>query len=39
MDDVGSEGVQVRLDTTFEIEGQSKPACVAELLLRYYLEA
>jgi hypothetical protein len=39
MYDLGSEGVQVRLDTTFEVEGQSKPACVAEPLLRYYLEA
>jgi acyl dehydratase len=29
-------GVQVRLELTFEIEGGAKPACVAELLLRYF---
>jgi acyl dehydratase len=29
-------GLQVTLDCTFEIEGQSKPACVAEILVRYY---
>jgi hypothetical protein len=28
--------VQVRLELTFEVEGVTKPACVAELLLRYY---
>jgi acyl dehydratase len=32
-----SGGVQVVLNTTFEIEGGSKPACVAEVLFRYYI--
>ena len=31
-----SGGVQVTLETTFEIEGGSKPVCVAEILFRYY---
>jgi acyl dehydratase len=29
-------GVQVALATTFEIEGGTKPVCVAEILFRYY---
>jgi len=29
-------GVQVTLNVTFEIEGGTKPACVAEVLFRYY---
>jgi len=29
-------GLQVTLSCTFEIEGQPKPACVAEILFRYY---
>jgi acyl dehydratase len=29
-------GLQVTLSCTFEIEGQSKPACVADILFRYY---
>jgi acyl dehydratase len=29
-------GVQVALAVTFEIEGGAKPACVAEVLFRYY---
>jgi acyl dehydratase len=29
-------GLQVTLGATFEIDGQSKPACVAEILFRYY---
>jgi acyl dehydratase len=29
-------GVQVTLDATFEVEGQAKPACVAQLVFRYY---
>ena len=29
-------GVQVTLSASFEIEGQPKPACVAEILFRYY---
>ena len=29
-------GVQVALDVTFEIEGATKPVCVAEVLFRYY---
>ena len=31
-----SGGVQVTLNVTFEIEGGSKPVCVAEILFRYY---
>jgi acyl dehydratase len=33
---VGDDGVQVTLRTTFEIEGGTKPACVADLVLRYF---
>ena len=29
-------GMQVTLAGTFEIEGQPKPACVAEIVFRYY---
>ena len=29
-------GLQVTLDCSFEIEGQPKPACVAEIVVRYY---
>jgi acyl dehydratase len=29
-------GLQVTLNCTFEIEGQLKPACVAEIVFRYY---
>ena len=31
-----SGGLQVTLNATFEIDGQPKPACVAEILFRYY---
>jgi acyl dehydratase len=31
-----SGGLQVTLACTFEIEGQPKPACVAEIVFRYY---
>jgi acyl dehydratase len=31
-----SGGVQVTLSVAFEIEGGSKPVCVAEILFRYY---
>jgi acyl dehydratase len=31
-----SGGAQVTLNVTFEIEGATKPACVAEVLFRYY---
>jgi acyl dehydratase len=36
VDDVGGGGVQITMEFTFEVEGASKPACVAELLFRYY---
>ena len=36
---IGDDGVQVTLQTTFEIEGGTKPACVAELVLRYFFAA
>jgi acyl dehydratase len=29
-------GAQVTMDVTFEVEGQEKPACVAQVLFRYY---
>ena len=29
-------GVQITLEATMELEGQAKPACVAESLLRHY---
>ena len=29
-------GVQVQVQTTFEVEGGTKPAVVAQMLLRYY---
>ncbi len=32
-----SGGAQVSLTVTYEIEGGSKPVCVAEVLFRYYL--
>jgi acyl dehydratase len=31
-----SGGVQVQLNVAYEIEGGSKPVCVAEVLFRYY---
>ena len=31
-----SGGFHLTLDCTFEVEGQAKPACVAEILYRYY---
>ena len=30
-------GVQVTLETTFEVENAKKPSCVAEVVFRYYL--
>ena len=36
VEDVGGGGVQITMEFTFEIEGAAKPACVAELLFRYY---
>jgi acyl dehydratase len=35
-EDLGGGGVQAQIELTFEVEGAPKPACVAELLLRYY---
>ena len=34
--DVGGGGMQLVLEATFEVEGAEKPACVAELVFRYY---
>src|SRR5690349_15216799 len=31
-----SGGVQIMLDVTVEIEGSEKPACVAQVIFRYY---
>ena len=36
VDDVGGGGVQVTIDATFEVEGEEKPVCVAQILSRYY---
>jgi acyl dehydratase len=36
VDDV-TGGAQVALELTFEVEGASKPSCVAEVLFRYYV--
>ena len=33
---LGDGGVQATLQLTYEIEGGTKPACVAELVLRYF---
>jgi acyl dehydratase len=30
-------GFQVLIEATFELEGQSKPPCVAEILFRFYI--
>jgi hypothetical protein len=35
VDDIAG-GAQVCVETTFEVEGASKPSCVAELIFRYY---
>jgi acyl dehydratase len=29
-------GVQATMKVTYEVEGAPKPACVAEILIRYY---
>ena len=34
--DVGGGGMQLVLEATFEVQGSDKPACVAELVFRYY---
>ena len=34
-DDVAG-GVQPTLELSFEVEGQAKPACIAEIIFRYY---
>ena len=34
--DVGGGGMQLVLEATFEVQGADKPACVAELVFRYY---
>lgn len=31
-------GIQATLGLTFEVEGSAKPACVAQILFRYYTE-
>jgi acyl dehydratase len=35
VDDIAG-GAQVVVETTFEVEGATKPSCVAELIFRYY---
>jgi acyl dehydratase len=34
--EVGGGGMQLVLEATFEVQGADKPACVAELVFRYY---
>lgn len=34
--DLGGGAVQVVVEATFEVEGATKPACVAEVVFRYY---
>jgi len=34
--EVAGNGWQLEVPVTFEVEGSAKPACVAELVLRYY---
>jgi acyl dehydratase len=34
--DVEPNGLEAHYNTTVEIEGSEKPACVAEWLVRYY---
>ena len=36
VDDV-TGGAQITVETTYMVEGASKPSCVAELLFRYYV--
>jgi acyl dehydratase len=36
VDDVGGGGVQLTTQITFELDGGDKPACVAEVVYRYY---
>jgi len=36
IEEVANNGVQVTNKVTVEIEGESKPACVAEVLMRTY---
>jgi len=36
IDELPGNGAQVYMTFTFEIEGSEKPACVAEIIFRYY---
>jgi acyl dehydratase len=36
VDDVAG-GAQVTMEATFEVEGASKPSCIAEIIFRYYV--
>ena len=36
VEDVSGGGVQATVDMTFELDGESKPACVAQGVYRYY---
>jgi len=33
---LGASGVEVVWRLTYEVEGQSKPCCVADIVFRYY---
>jgi acyl dehydratase len=36
VEDVGGGGVQATIDLTFELDGETKPACAAQAVYRYY---
>jgi acyl dehydratase len=36
VEDAGVNAVQVVADFTIEVEGEAKPACVAQAIYRYY---
>jgi acyl dehydratase len=36
VEDVAGGGVQAIIALTIEVQGQAKPACVAEVVYRYY---
>jgi acyl dehydratase len=36
VEDLPGDGAQVHMTFTYEVEGAAKPACVAEIIFRYY---
>ena len=35
-EDVGRGGIQATIDATMELDGSPKPACIAQMVHRYY---